>query len=125
MNLQVKEKGDLSCPTAPQSGKKKGSWYLHHAVHPRAVNHMHFERRGVYELSTLFLGVKSVLIRRKELNKCPSKLRTKVLAAWRTYPLQSLVHTFTGHTCNPWHVGGNPNSYCVLFKWRTIWQFMT
>lgn len=42
-----------------------------------------------------------MLIRRKELNKCPSKLRTKALTAWRTYPLQSSVHMFTGHTCNP------------------------
>lgn len=122
MNIQVKGKGDLACPTAPQSAENKGSWQLLHAVHPRAVNHMHFERRGVYKLSTQFLGVKSG---EKELNKCPSKLRTKALTAWRTYPLKSLVHTFTGHTCNPWHVGGNSNISHVLFKMRTIWQLMT
>lgn len=52
----MKGKGDLSCSTAPQSGKNKGFWYLHHAVHPRAVNHVRFERRGVCELSTQFLG---------------------------------------------------------------------
>lgn len=26
MNIQVKGKGDLACPTAPQSAENKGSW---------------------------------------------------------------------------------------------------